>query len=158
MPIQHYLFLPAAPDRSPVTTTDFASASVTYGYNFTRDLTAQLTYRYQHRFASSGTTTIDPITGIPTVAGTGPASSNSIMLTVTNNYIVLPHGKLAYFNAARMLSFRAVPSGSSASAFLSCSADFSGCRLPHSSCQDDNGRPQDLGLLLPHPRASLCSN
>jgi len=74
------------------TTTDFASASVTYGYNFTRDLSAQLTYRYQHRFASSGTTTIDPITGTPTVSGTGPAESNSIMLTVTNNYIVLPHG------------------------------------------------------------------
>ncbi len=72
------------------TTTDFASASMTYGYNFTRDLSAQLTYRYQHRFASSGTTTIDPITGTPTVSGTGPANSNSIMLTVTNNYIVLP--------------------------------------------------------------------
>jgi len=74
------------------TTTDFASASVTYGYNFTRDLSAQLTYRYQHRFASSGTTTIDPITGTPTVSGTGPANSNSIMLTVTNSYIVLPRG------------------------------------------------------------------
>ena len=75
-----------------VTTTDYASASVTYAYNFTRDLSAQLTYRYQHRFASSGTTTIDPITGIPTVGGFGPASSNSIMLTVTNNYVVLPYG------------------------------------------------------------------
>ncbi|SIO46406.1 hypothetical protein SAMN05443247_05727 [Bradyrhizobium erythrophlei] len=74
------------------TTTDYASASVSYGYNFTRDLSAQLTYRYQHRFASSGITTIDPITGTPTVSGTGPANSNSIMLTVTNNYIVLPRG------------------------------------------------------------------
>jgi hypothetical protein len=74
------------------TTTDYASASVTYGYSFTRDLSAQLTYRYQHRFASSGTSTIDPITGTPTVGGTGPASSNSLMLTVTNNYTVLPRG------------------------------------------------------------------
>lgn len=74
------------------TTTDYASASVTYGYNFTRDLSAQLTYRYQHRFASSGTSTIDPITGTPTVSGTSPANSNSIMLTVTNNYIILPRG------------------------------------------------------------------
>lgn len=74
------------------TTTDFASASVTYGYNLTKDVSAQLTYRYQHRFASSGTTTIDPITGTPTVSGLGPADSNSIMLTVTNNYIVLPRG------------------------------------------------------------------
>lgn len=74
------------------TTTDYASASITYGYNFTRDLSAQLTYRYQHRFASSGTSTIDPITGTPTVSGLGPANSNSIMLTVTNNYIILPRG------------------------------------------------------------------
>lgn len=75
------------------TTTDYASASATYAYNFTRDWSAQLTYRYQHRFASTGgTNTIDPITGTPTVGGTGPASSNSIMLAVTHNYTVLPRG------------------------------------------------------------------
>jgi len=85
-------FLASGTRQISTTTTDYASASVTYGYNFTRDLTAQLTYRYQHRFASSGTTTIDPNTGTPTVSGTGPASSNSVMLTVTNNYVVLPHG------------------------------------------------------------------
>lgn len=73
------------------TTTDYASASATYSYNFTRDWSAQLTYRYQHRFASSGgTNTIDPITGTPTVGGTGPASSNSILLAVTHSYTVLP--------------------------------------------------------------------
>jgi hypothetical protein len=73
------------------TTTDYASASATYAYNFTRDWTAQLTYRHQHRFASSGgTNTIDPITGTPTVGGLTPASSNSIMLAVTHNYTVLP--------------------------------------------------------------------
>ena len=75
------------------TTTDFASASVSYGYSFTRDLSAQLTYGYQHRFASSGTSTIDPITGTPTLSGTGPASSNSLMLTITNNYTVLPRAR-----------------------------------------------------------------
>jgi len=74
------------------TTTDYAYGSVTYGYSVTRDLNAQLTYRYQHRFASSGTVTIDPITGTPTVGGTGPASSNSIMLVVSHNYTVLPPG------------------------------------------------------------------
>ncbi len=74
------------------TTTDYASGSVTYGYNFTKDLTAQLTYRYQHRFASTGTVVIDPITGTPTVGGTGAASSNSIVLVVSHNYVVLPPG------------------------------------------------------------------
>jgi hypothetical protein len=75
------------------TTTDFASAAVTYSYSFTRELSAQLTYRYQHRFASTGGTTIlDPITGFPTVSGTGPASSNSVLLVVSHNYTVLPHG------------------------------------------------------------------
>jgi hypothetical protein len=74
------------------TTTDFATASVTYSYNFTRDLSAQLTYRYQHRFASTGTDIIDPITGFPTVSGTGPANSNSVMLVVSHNFTVLPRG------------------------------------------------------------------
>jgi hypothetical protein len=75
------------------TTTDFASAGVTYSYSLTRDLTAQFSYRYQHRFASSGGTTIlDPITNTPTVAGFGPADSNSVMVVVSHNYTVLPHG------------------------------------------------------------------
>lgn len=75
------------------TTTDYASGAVTYGYNFTREVTAQLTYRYMHRFASSGGgSTVDPITNTPTVAGLGPANSNSIMLVVSNSYTVLPHG------------------------------------------------------------------
>jgi hypothetical protein len=74
------------------TTTDYATAAVTYSYNFTRELSAQLTYRYQHRFASTGTTIFDPITGTPTVSGTGPASSNSVMLVVSHSYTVLPRG------------------------------------------------------------------
>ena len=83
----------ASGDRQiSTTTTDFASVSATYSYNFTRDLTAQLTYRYQHRFASTGGSIIDPITGTPTVSGTGPANSNSIMLVVSHSYTVLPSG------------------------------------------------------------------
>ena len=68
---------------------------MTYGYNLPGNLSAQLTYRYQHRFASSGGTIdrFDPITGYAhRVSGTGPANSNSIMLVVTNNYTVLPRG------------------------------------------------------------------
>lgn len=79
--------------QTATTTTDFASASVTYSYNFLRDWSAQLTYRYQHRFASTGgTTIIDPITGLPTVGGLGPADSNSIMLVVSNSFTILPRG------------------------------------------------------------------
>jgi len=75
------------------TTSDFVSASATYSYNFTRDLSAQLTYRYLHRFATQGGGSIfDPITGTPTVSGTGPADSNSIMLVVSHNYTILPRG------------------------------------------------------------------
>jgi hypothetical protein len=74
-------------------TTDYASASATYGYSLTQAWNAQLTYRYQHRFASSGGgSTIDPITGTPTVSGTGAANSNSILAVVSHSYTVLPSG------------------------------------------------------------------
>jgi hypothetical protein len=73
------------------TTTDYASASTTYNYSFTQEWNAQLSYRYQHRFASNGVgTTIDPITGTPTVSGTGAANSNSILVVVSHSYTVLP--------------------------------------------------------------------
>jgi hypothetical protein len=76
-----------------ITTTDYAAASMTYSYNFIRDWNASLTYRYQHRFASTGgTSIIDPTTGFPTVSGTGPADSNSIMVVVSNSYVILPSG------------------------------------------------------------------
>ena len=79
--------------QTATTTTDYAAASVTYSYNFVRDWSAQLTYRYQHRFASSGGgAIIDPITGTPTVGGTGAADSNSIMLVVSNSFTLLPRG------------------------------------------------------------------
>lgn len=74
------------------TTTDFASASATYSYNLTREWLTSATYRYQHRFASTGTTIFDPITGTPTVSGLGPADSHSLMFVVTHNWTVLPSG------------------------------------------------------------------
>jgi len=75
------------------TTTDYASASATYSYTLTREWLASATYRYQHRFASTGgATIIDPITGTPTVAGTGPADSHSLMFVVTHNWTILPSG------------------------------------------------------------------
>lgn len=75
------------------TSTDFVTASSTYSYNLAREWLAQFTYRYQHRFASTGgTATIDPTTGIPTVSGTGPADSHSLMMVVTHNWTVLPSG------------------------------------------------------------------
>ena len=76
-------------------TTDFLSASVTYGYQLTREWNAQLTYRYLHRLAQSGssaTETIDPLTGIPIFTGQGPASSNSIMVVVSRSVSILPNG------------------------------------------------------------------
>lgn len=74
------------------TTTDFASVSATYGYNPIQDVSLQFTYRYQHRFTSTGTTIFDPLTGTPTVSGTGPADSHSILFVATHNFLVLPHG------------------------------------------------------------------
>jgi hypothetical protein len=74
------------------TTTDFASGSVSYSYKFTREWTAQFAYRYLHRFASSGTATVDPITDTPTVSGTGPADSHSVMVVVSHSYTLLPAG------------------------------------------------------------------
>jgi hypothetical protein len=74
------------------TTTDYASASATYSYNFTREWSSQLTYRYLHRFASSGGSIFDPVTGTPTVTGTGPADSHSIMVVVSHTSTLLPRG------------------------------------------------------------------
>lgn len=74
------------------TTTDYASVSATYAYNPVRDVSLQFTYRYQHRFASTGTTIFDPLTGTPTVSGTGPADSHSVLFVASHNFLVLPHG------------------------------------------------------------------
>ena len=77
-------------------TSDFFSASVAYSYMLTREWNAQLSYRYLHRFASSGSTSsalFDPITGIPVInQGTGAASSNSILMVVSRSVSILPDG------------------------------------------------------------------
>lgn len=73
------------------TTTDYVSTSATYTYSLAREWLAQFIYRYQHRFASTGSAAIiDPITGTPTVSGTGPADSHSLMVAVTHNWTVIP--------------------------------------------------------------------
>ena len=78
------------------TTTELFSASVAYSYMLTHEWSAQLSYRYLHRLASTGTAssavTIDPLTGIPIINGTGPASSNSILLVVSRSVSLLPDG------------------------------------------------------------------
>ena len=79
--------------QTATTSTDLVSASATYSYTFTREWTVQLSYRYLHRFASTGTVIFDPITGTPTVSGAGPASSNSVLLVVSRNFTVLPPGQ-----------------------------------------------------------------
>lgn len=87
------LTISASGNRQIATTmTDFASVSATYGYNPIQDVSLQFTYRYQHRFTSTGTTIFDPLTGTPTVSGTGPADSHSILFVATHNFLVLPHG------------------------------------------------------------------
>jgi hypothetical protein len=88
----------ASQTTSSGTTSDFLSASVTYGYQLTREWTAQLSYRYLHRLATAGTAStgfvLDPITGIPlpVTSGLGPASSNSILLVVSRSVNILPDG------------------------------------------------------------------
>jgi hypothetical protein len=74
-------------------TTDFVSASATYGYQLAREWSAQVTYRYLHRFATNGTVIFDPITGTPTVSGLGPTNSNSVLFVVSRNFTALPPGQ-----------------------------------------------------------------
>jgi hypothetical protein len=83
-------FAASATRQTSTSTTDLVSASVTYRYQLARDWTAQATYRYLHRFATNGTVLFDPITGTPTVSGTGPATSNSVLLVLSRNFTVLP--------------------------------------------------------------------
>jgi hypothetical protein len=75
--------------------TDFYSGSVTYTYQLAREWNSQLSYRYLHSTGSRGSTTggiFDPIAGVPIVSTTGPANSNSIILVITRNFAMLPHG------------------------------------------------------------------
>lgn len=75
--------------------TDFISASTTYSQTLARDWNLDLTYRYQHRSATSGTASIifDPITGVPILlngTNTDSASSNSFLFSLSRKFIVLP--------------------------------------------------------------------
>jgi hypothetical protein len=70
-------------------TNDFLSGSASYNYELAKEWRASLTYRYLHRTAASGGALFDPITGLPT-SSLGPASSNSLMVTVTNTQIIKP--------------------------------------------------------------------
>lgn len=83
-------FAASATRQISTSTTDLVSASVTYSYQLAREWNAQVSYRYLHRFATNGTVFVDPNTGTPTVSGTGPASSNSVLFVVSRNFTVLP--------------------------------------------------------------------
>ena len=74
--------------------TDLLSASATLSYLLTREWSAQLSYRFLHRLASSGpaSATFDPLTGVPILSGLGPASSNSIMLVASRSFSLVPNG------------------------------------------------------------------
>ena len=70
-------------------TNDFLSGSASYSYLLARDWNASLTYRYLHRTASTGGT-LDPVTGLPIVGGTAPASSNSILAVLSKHTNIVP--------------------------------------------------------------------
>jgi hypothetical protein len=71
-------------------TNDFLSGSVSYNYQMAREWNTSLTYRYLHRTATSGGALLDPVTGLPT-SSVGPASSNSLMVTVAKTTTIIPH-------------------------------------------------------------------
>jgi hypothetical protein len=78
--------------NTSTTTSQFASASVSYSRILARDWTANLSYRYLHSFGSTAATTVlTPISGIPAISAFGAASSNSIVVVVSKSITVLPH-------------------------------------------------------------------
>lgn len=81
-------------ENTSTSTSQFASASVSYSRTFARNWTASLTYRFLHSFGSSGGTAGVPvIAGTPVIAGFGPANSNSIFVVVSKSTTVLPHAE-----------------------------------------------------------------
>lgn len=96
--INSYSFLTVSADAFENTTTStsqYASASVSYSRTLARDWTATLTYRFLHSFGSSGGTAGVPvIAGTPVITGAvGPANSNSIIVVVSKSTTVLPHAE-----------------------------------------------------------------
>ena len=75
-------------------TTEYLSGSVSLSYVPARDWTAQLSYRYLHvNPKSTGSAgQIDPITGFPLAPTRTPVSSNSVLVVLTREFTVLPHG------------------------------------------------------------------
>jgi len=74
------------------TTTDYVSASVNYHVTLTHEWSAALSYRFLHRFDSSGSTAITNLAGVAVVNPTGAANSNSVMAVVTRTANLLPNG------------------------------------------------------------------
>lgn len=72
-------------------TTDYFSASVGYSYTLTRKWTAHLSYRFLHRFDTSGALS-GTVLGTPVINPIGPADSNSIMAVLTRSEDILPDG------------------------------------------------------------------
>jgi hypothetical protein len=78
--------------------SDFLSGTVSYSYQLAREWMLQLSYRYLHRSAVTGSPTnlaFDPVTGLPisTFSGLGPASSNSVMAVISKSFTILPLGR-----------------------------------------------------------------
>jgi hypothetical protein len=73
--------------------TDFLSATVAYNRLLTREWRANLSYRYLHRSGGVGSLgSFDPITGLPLASGSGPASSNAMILAVSRDFSILTPG------------------------------------------------------------------
>ncbi len=78
--------------NTSTTTSQFASASVSYGRVLARDWNANITYRYLHSFGSTGDSTVfAPIAGTPIISNIGKASSSSLVVVVSKSITVLPH-------------------------------------------------------------------
>jgi hypothetical protein len=87
-------FSAGAFENTSTSTSQFASASVSYSRTLARDWNASITYRYLHSFGTTGgtTTAITPIIGgLPVISTIGAASSNSIVFVVSKSTTLLAH-------------------------------------------------------------------
>jgi hypothetical protein len=81
-------------ENTSTTTSQYASASVSYNRTLARDWNAAITYRYLHSFGTTGgtTTALSPIIGgLPVVSTIGAASSNSIVFVISKSTTLLAH-------------------------------------------------------------------